>query len=101
MGDRAGEVSRLPLKGETGALHTSCRRCKGEGARDDGSVFTALLEGEAGDAGEGKGWNRELMAGTERELEGSGSNGEGMRNWKSSSIGMYGASISRSRSSTA
>lgn len=99
VGDRVGEVSRLPLKGETGALHTSCRRCKGEGARDDGSFFTALLEEEAGDPGEGKGWNRELMAETERELEGSGSSGEGVRSWKSSSIGMYGASISRSRSS--
>lgn len=55
----------MPLKGETGALQTSCSKCRGDGARDDVFCFTVLLEEEAGDAGEGKGWNRELMADTE------------------------------------
>lgn len=65
MGERAGEASRLPLMGETDALHTSCTRCRGEGACDAGSCFTGLVEMDAGDPGVGRGWNKEFMANKE------------------------------------
>lgn len=96
--------------GELGVLRPSTSMWRGEGPRERGSCLptTTLGEGtaeeqmeeeeqrpgeeegdeEEEDASVDRGWNMELMAAMGRFLMGSGSRGDGMRSWKSSSIGM-------------
>ena len=83
--------------GELGELPLSISMCRGEGPRERASCCPTLPLGEEAEEEDGedeeeesvgRGWKMELMAVMGRWPDGSGSRGDGMRSWKSSSMGM-------------